>query len=322
MRGAAASQRRARPPRGSRGRTRSRARRRRPGRPAGRRARPRMRSPSASVSPPSTASPLRLPWQVNGSAPSASACAAACTVGSPGTPRLARADRRPARRAPRAARARRGSASDGDEDAERAARRRPRRRPRRAPRCRSSRSRGRAAPSGRRGRGARRPRGRARTPKRWRALCEPETLPVSSFTQTPPVRREAEPVAELVAARERRGREAVAVDGRDALVERCGRARRTRRRPCRPPTRDVVRVEQPAVADERVRLARRRREAHARRGRARGAGRGRRRRRGPRSGSGTDTGRRAAGSAPQPAQTSRLTCGGRSQRLQHAACAR
>ena len=41
------------------------------------------------------------------------------------------------------------------------------------------------------------------TPKRWRALCEPATLPVSSFTQTPPPAR-SRASRELVGPRERR----------------------------------------------------------------------------------------------------------------------
>ena len=50
-------------------------------------------------------------------------------------------------------------------------------------------------------------------------MCEPETFPVSSFTQTPP-RREAEPVAQLGAADERRRRGSRGRRPRRRLVER------------------------------------------------------------------------------------------------------
>ena len=119
-------------------------------------------------------------------------------------------------------------------------------------------------------------------------------------------RREAEPLAQLGAASERRRREAVTVDRCDTVVE---------------PVHEhaellvahaaagggMVRVQQPPVAHERIRLRAVRRAAAASRDRARGGGRDRRRRRSMRSGSGTDTDRPAAGSAPQPAQTRRLT---------------
>ena len=116
--------------------------------------------------------------------------------------------------------------------------------------------------------------------------------------------REAEPVAELVAARERRDREAVAVDRGDAVVEPA-HERAERLVADASVARDVVGVEERPVADERVRLVAAAREPDARSGRARGGGRGRRRPRRRRSGSGTDTGPRRSGSPPQPAQTSR-----------------
>ena len=216
-----------------------------------------------SVSPPSTARPLRLPWQVNGSAPPAIASMSARA-------RSGRRERPPSRGQTVTTRAellepREHDAGRRRPGRRRAARRRPRRRRRRrrARRCRSSRSRGPAAPPARPGRDARATSRYTSTPNRCRALCEPETLPVSSLTQTPPVVREAEPVAQLVAARERRHREAVAVDRGDALVEPAheraelvvGRSRRRARR--------GTAWSSVPVADERVRLRVVRREADA-----------------------------------------------------------
>ena len=219
-------------PRGSRGCTRSRARRRRPGRPAGRARPPADAISQPSVSPPSTASPFRLPWQVKGSAPSAIACSRRATVGSPATPGVARADGdlraervEPLEHA--------GSASTGTNTRSGARPRRRRPRPR-APRCRSSRSRGRAARAGvgqaepldaPRGAGARRT---GAGPCASRRRCRSRPSPRRRR------RGEAEPVAERVAARERRHREAVPVDRGDPLVEPRTSAQ-TRRRPCRRP---------------------------------------------------------------------------------------
>ena len=107
--------------------------------------------------------------------------------GRPATPGCALADRDAGAERAEPRRARPGRRPRGRTRAA-SARRRRRRPPRRAPRCRSSRSRGPAGRAGRRARAARRPRAADSTPKRWRALCEPETLPVSSLTQTPPAR--------------------------------------------------------------------------------------------------------------------------------------
>ena len=69
------------------------------------------------------------------------------------------------------------------------------------------------------------------TSKRWRALCEPETFPVSSLTQTPPAAREAERASSARrCARTASTAKPVPVDRRDARVEAARRARRSRRR--------------------------------------------------------------------------------------------
>ena len=49
----------------------------------------------------------------------------------------------------------------------------------------------------------------SRTPKRWRALCEPETLPVSSLTQRPPGAAKPRRASQARRADERRDPEAV-----------------------------------------------------------------------------------------------------------------
>ena len=101
-----------------------------------------------SVSPPSMARPLRLPWQVNGSAPRPAPRASRRTVGSPATPgvRGQTATRAPSSLEPLEHR-RVGVGRDEHARAALARRRRRRRRP--APRCRSSRWPGRGARPGR-----------------------------------------------------------------------------------------------------------------------------------------------------------------------------
>ena len=90
------------------------------------------------------------------------------------------------------------------------------------------------------------------TPKRWRALCEPETLPVSSFTQR---RRlgSARPSARLSAELRAKGvtAEAVPVDGRDGVVKPPDELAVAVVREA-PRSRQVVGVEEAAVADEGV----------------------------------------------------------------------
>ena len=226
-----------------------------------------------SVSPPSTARPFRLPWQVNGSAPRGERAHQRVDASDPRRARLARADgdcapsssRRsttarigvdrhedvqpsPAGRGHDGGRERRVAAARDREVAARARAARPRR----------------SATSS-----------QSRTPNRWRALCEPETLPVSSLTQTPPAPEKPSAVAQLVASRERRDAEAVAVH-RATRSSSGGRARRNshRRRPRRG---DVIGVEQRPVAHERIRSTSPAGNRSAA-GRARAAARGRRRR--------------------------------------------
>ena len=108
------------------------------------------------------------------------------------------------------------------------------------------------------------------TPKKWRALCEPETLPVSSLTQTPP-RAENPSAAESSALRANGVSEAVPSTRTRASSERTSRRARRRTAP------EVGGVEQvrkrtygfSSSSSAETRPA----------GRARGAARGRRRRR-------------------------------------------
>ena len=93
------------------------------------------------------------------------------------------------------------------------------------------------------------------TPIRWRALCEPATLPVSSFTQSSPLpRARAAPPARAAArtaSRANPGRRRAAIgasSSRDQVDER-------RRRSCRRSRQRVRRAAASAVADERVGVA-------------------------------------------------------------------
>ena len=150
----------------------------------------------------------------------------------------------------------------------------------------------------------------SRTPMRWRALCEPETLPVSSLTQRPPGACEAEARVQARRADERRGPEAVPVDTGDSVVELADEANEAAVAPPRGPG-DVPGVEPGAVADEGVRVGL---GVGPWTGRAdqggvvepprRGRGRCRRPPRPP--GSGRRRADRRAARTPQPPQTSRL----------------
>ena len=268
-----------------------------------------------SVSPPSTASPFRLPWQVKGMAPFASASSSARYVGSPAisVPR-ADLDVRTELLEPRED-DRVGVGGHEDAQERPAGRSDDRRRERRVAAARDRQLRPPA--TRRRGRSAPPTSSCSRTPNRWRALCEPETLPVSSFTQTPPRLREPEarrsgPVLRANGVTD----EAVPVDRGDRVVEAAhelaegsvGEAAGSG---------EVVRVEQLRYRTNGFGSWSSIGEAEASRGRARAATRGRRRRRdsafGQRKGYGSPgirrrrrTRRRRAGSA------------GRSQRLQDA----
>ena len=137
------------------------------------------------VSPPSIASPFRFPWHVKGRAPSSSARRSRRYAGSPaGAVALAQRDARIQLLEPLE---HDGSASTGTKT-----------RSARPPAAATTAAASAAFPqlaiaSSRSGESASPIRSATSrwtsTPKRWRALCEPETLPVSSLTQTPPVRQ-------------------------------------------------------------------------------------------------------------------------------------
>ncbi len=178
-------------------------------------------SSQPSVSPPSMARPLRLPWQVNGTAPAVDRPQEGVVGRVAGDARLALADRAGAHRARAGAPRPPGLRRCGMKTS------------RWRPAARATTAAARAAfPQEAMASGARAgrpdasdcpaesaspagsafaaasvfpvasgdPAASARAsstassrsvPKRWRALCEPETLPVSSFTQTPPAAGEA-----------------------------------------------------------------------------------------------------------------------------------
>ena len=283
-------------------------------------------SSQPSVSPPSIARPLRLPWQVNGTAPASSARRSAWYGRVAGDAGLALADG-----AGRAPRARRRSTTTGigvgrDEDVEVAAG---------GPgddrggeggvaaggdRERRASAAGRP-PSGRR---AAAPRARAAVPRRPRddapppppapgasrrgggALCEPDDVAGLVLDPDPAAGGEAQGVGQRVrSAANGVTRNPWPSTAATAGVEPLDEARRSRRRssPSRGP---VVGVEQRAPADERVGSppASAGKRDGRRPGRARGRARGRRRRRAGPPGRRRRAARRPGRGCPQPAQTS------------------
>ena len=298
--------------------TRGRSPMRAPRRPPGRRSGPACTPPraarrlisQASVAPPSIARPLSGPWQVNGIAPPARASCSRRYEGSPASPGRARAGDDDARRGSRRRSTTTASAVVGDEHPQLAAGRPGDHGGGAGRRCRSSRWR--AGVAGSPSPSASATRSSSRIPNRWRALCEPATLPVSSLTQTVPS-----------APSPRRGRSpAPATSGRDPEAVR--RPRRPRRRRARGPGPRTGRPPSPprgrrgrrgtARGSGRTGSGPGRPAGERGAGRCRGPSRGRCRRPGRRFGQRGVNGRCAGASAPQPAQTSPVSTAGGGRR--------
>ena len=306
----------------ARGRTRSRARRRRPGRPAGRAGTPARRPdhlPRRASRRPRSARPFSLPWQVNGSAPSASASWRRVDASGRRRRPAARADRDRARRAASSRCEHDRVGVRRDEDARAAG---P---PARATTAaasaalpqlaiaRSRRAAGSASPS----RSA--TSSQSRTPEQVARLVRAGDVAGLVLDPDAAAPREAEPVAQ----RRARGANGVAAKpwpstAATRVVELVRRARTKSSSLMPPRERQVVGVEQRRGSGRTGSARRRPGKPHRASGRARGARTWSTSSPRPRSGSGTGTGSPAPARAPQPAQTSGWQARGRSQRLQHA----
>ena len=224
------------------------------------------------------ASPLTLPWQVNGTAPRRVASPGA---GRSGSPLVSGWRSQTVTSAPssREAVEDRRVGDLGHEDLAGAARRCARR-----PRQRARRSRSWRLPAAWRG-GRRSPAisSSSSVPNRWRALCEPETLPVSSLTHTPPCPANAEASLKLALRSKGVTRNPAPSTRARSWSSRSMRSDHVSIGPARG-TCGVIGVQERAVADEGIRLARRCGKTSAT-APGHDAGRGRYRRRAATSGS-------------------------------------